>query len=107
MKMLKFLCLFSFLYISCTANEKTIEIPKPIEEVVYDQTGVLFPSYKGLVMAGYQGWFTAEGDGANRGWHHYQKNGKFEPGFSSIDFWPDVSEYSKTYPTAFKYANGE
>lgn len=108
MKMLKFLCLFSFFYISCAANEEIkTETPKTAEEVVYDQTGVLFPSYKGLVMAGYQGWFTAEGDGAGRGWHHYQKNGKFEPGFASVDFWPDISDYSKTYPTAFKYSNGE
>ena len=28
-------------------------------------------SYKGLVMAGYQGWFNAEGDGADRGWNHH------------------------------------
>ncbi len=57
-------------------------------------------------MAGYQGWFTAEGDGSGRGWHHYQKQGKFEPGFASVDFWPDVTEYEKTYQTAFKYADG-
>ena len=31
-----------------------------------------YDSYKGLVMAGYQGWFTAPGDGAGRGVHHYQ-----------------------------------
>jgi hypothetical protein len=48
-------------------------------------------SYKG--MAGYQGWFTAEGDGAERGWHHYEKSGKFEPGMNTIDFF---SEYTKT-----------
>jgi hypothetical protein len=57
-------------------------------------------------MAGYQGWFTAMGDGADRNWHHYEKSGKFEPGYASVDFWPDVSEYSKTYKTAFKYADG-
>jgi hypothetical protein len=78
---------------------------KPAEKV-YDETGCLYTSYKGLVMAGYQGWFTAEGDGAERGWHHYQKSGRFEPGMSTIDFWPDVSEYAKTYKTAFKYADG-
>ncbi|MFD1139857.1 glycoside hydrolase family 71/99-like protein [Larkinella insperata] len=101
-----FLSLFSF---GCRGKEEEKQPAKenPVEEVKYDETGVLFKSYKGLVMAGYQGWFTAEGDGAGRGWHHYQKNGKFEPGLTSVDFWPDVSEYAKTYNTAFHYANGE
>jgi hypothetical protein len=108
MKIIKFLCLFVILSISCKVDEeKKTDTPKPAGEVQYDQTGVLFPSYKGLVMAGYQGWFTAEGDGAGRGWHHYQKAGKFEPGSASIDFWPEVSEYSKTYSTAFRYQSGE
>ncbi len=80
-----------------------VEKPKP---VVYDETGCLFTSYEGLVMAGYQGWFTAEGDGADRGWHHYEKSGKFEPGMNTIDFWPDVREYVKTYKTSFKYPDG-
>ena len=30
-----------------------------------------FMTYKGMVMAGYQGWFNCEGDGADRGWTHY------------------------------------
>src|SRR5206468_1899941 len=76
-------------------------------EVSYDETGCLYTSYKGLVMAGYQGWFSAQGDDSNRGWHHYQKQGKFEPGYASIDFWPDVNDYPTTYKTAFHYANGD
>ena len=75
-------------------------------EVNYDETGCLYTSYKGLVMAGYQGWFAAQGDESDRGWHHYQKKGKFEPGYASIDFWPDVTDYSVTYKTAFQYADG-
>jgi len=85
---------------SCIAQQ-------PDNLIKYDETGCLFKTYKGLVMAGYQGWFTAEGDAAGRGFHHYQKNGKFEPGFASIDFWPEVSEYANTYDTRFKYASGK
>lgn len=65
-----------------------------------------FKSYKGLVMAGYQGWFNADGDGGNRWWNHYLSHGKFEPGSTNIDIWPDVSEYPKTYKTPFKHADG-
>lgn len=67
----------------------------------------LFTSYNGLVMAGYQGWFNTPSDGANRGWVHYGKSGKFEPGFAAIDLWPDVSEYQKTYKTPFLFQNGD
>ncbi|MCW3092985.1 MAG: xylosidase [Ferruginibacter sp.] len=67
----------------------------------------IFKSYKGLVMAGYQGWFNAPGDGAKRGWNHYKGRGKFEPGYCKIDMWPDVSEYKTTYKTPFLLADGK
>ncbi len=62
----------------------------------------------GKVMAGYQGWFTAQGDGAEMGWYHYQKRGQFRPGRCSIDLWPDVSELaaSEKHATPFKLADG-
>ena len=63
-------------------------------------------SYRGLVMAGYQGWFNADGDGAGRGWFHYQKEGRFEPGYCTIDLWPETGEYSKIYETEFRYNDG-
>ena len=66
----------------------------------------LYPSYKGLVMCGYQGWFRAEGDGAGSKWGHYGRNGKFDPKNLTIDIWPDVSEYKKTYETDFINADG-
>lgn len=97
------------MFINCSNDVEQIPAEKPVEkpvEKIYDETGCLYTSYNGLVMAGYQGWFTAEGDGADRGWHHYEKSGKFEPGMNTIDFWPDVTEYTKTYKTAFKYDNG-
>lgn len=62
-----------------------------------------YDTYKGLLMAGYQGWFNAPDDGAGRGWNHYHARGPFEDGNCKFDLWPDVSEYAKTYPTPFKH----
>ncbi len=55
-----------------------------------------YPTYNGLIMAGYQGWFRP------------QKDGKFYPDETQIkiDMWPDVSEYQQTYPTGLKLADG-
>jgi hypothetical protein len=65
-------------------------------------------SLEGKILCGYQGWFNAEGDGANLGWKHYLSNRKFEPGWCSVDFWPDMTEFEadEKFPTAFKLANG-
>ena len=60
----------------------------------------------GLVMAGYQGWFNTPTDGAGRGWHHFERGGKFEPGFCKFDLWPEMTEYEKQYETPFKYQDG-
>ena len=65
-----------------------------------------FTSYKGLVMAGYQGWFNTSTDGANKGWTHYAKHGKFEDASCTIDYWPEMSEYKKKYKTPFKFSDG-
>jgi hypothetical protein len=64
-----------------------------------------YPSYEGRIMCGYQGWFRAEGDGAGRGWVHYG-GGKFDSNHCSVELWPDISEYQKTYPTSFKLEDG-
>lgn len=55
-----------------------------------------YPSYKGMVMAGYQGWFRLQKDGSM-----YPDENKVR-----IDMWPDVTEYEKTYPTGMKLADG-
>ncbi len=62
----------------------------------------------GKIMCGYQGWFNCSGDGAGRGWVHWGRNNKFEPGFCTVDWWPDMSEYDadEKYPTGFNYADG-
>src|ERR1700761_7341620 len=62
----------------------------------------LYPTYKGLIMAGYQGWFRAEGDGSGSKRFAYGNEQK-----SGMDMWPDVTEYAKTYPTSFTLKNGE
>ena len=63
---------------------------------------------EGRVLAGYQGWFRAEGDGSGLGFHHYSRKGKFQPGHCTIDLWPDLTEFDddEKYPTRFRHANG-
>ena len=98
-----------------------IEKPdEPVEDVYNTITftphvdGEPFTTYRGLVMAGYQGWFGAPGDGCkhndspNTVWYHYRESEMFKPGVlrNSIDLWPDMSEYTKKYDTDFTYPDG-
>jgi len=46
------------------------------------------------VMCGYQGWFNCPGDGTTRGWIHWGGSGNFTPDYCSVDFWPDMTEYT-------------
>ncbi|MDL2213098.1 glycoside hydrolase family 71/99-like protein [Bacteroides sp. OttesenSCG-928-E20] len=77
---LSFICCFALML---TAQTKHSPVTK-------------YPTYKGLIMAGYQGWFGAP------------KNGIMYPDENNIriDMWPDVSEYEVTYPTGLKLADG-
>jgi hypothetical protein len=70
--------------------------------------GVDTSTLNGKVMCGYQGWFTAPEDGSQRGWTHYSRRGRFEPGYCSIDLWPDVSELDddEKFATPFRHADG-
>lgn len=65
-------------------------------------TITLYPAYNGLVMAGYQGWFRAAGDGSTAKHYAYGDENR-----SGIDMWPDVSEYEKTYETPFRMPDGK
>jgi hypothetical protein len=60
-------------------------------------TVTMYPSYKSLIMAGYQGWFRSPGQGQVL----YS-----DPSRIQIDMWPDVSEYATTYETGMKLADG-
>lgn len=66
----------------------------------------MYSTYKGLVLAGYQGWFNAHDDGAGRGWNHYVARGDFGPGNTKVDMWPEVTEYKKVYKSPFVHADG-
>ncbi|HWE95471.1 MAG TPA: glycoside hydrolase family 71/99-like protein [Tepidisphaeraceae bacterium] len=62
----------------------------------------------GKVLCGYQGWFTAEGDGAGKGWTHYANRGGFAPGKCCIDLWPDLRGFDadECFATPFLHADG-
>jgi len=68
--------------------------PSPVGDVV------------GKVVVGYQGWFAAIGDGSpiNLYWH-WANTWEQEPSptNTAIDAWPDVRDYTNTFPT--QYAN--
>lgn len=89
---------------SCNKKDNVRE-----EEVVEEVPEIeLANSIIGKIICGYQGWFNAEGDGADLGWKHYKNNGRFEPGMCSIDFWPDMSEHDtdEKFITSFEHADG-
>ncbi|GAA0565220.1 discoidin domain-containing protein [Paractinoplanes ferrugineus] len=58
----------------------------------------------GKISVGYQGWFACPGDGAPiGGWWHWSRD-RFQPpstGNTTIVSWPDVRDYTHTYPTAY------
>lgn len=73
------------------------------------ERGVDAKTLTGKVMCGYQGWFNAEGDGAERGFVHWTKRrGTLAPGNVKVDLWPDVSDLGpeERFPTGFKHADG-
>jgi hypothetical protein len=89
---LAFFLLFIFMICSCT----TLFAQSRHNPVT------LYPTYNGLVMAGYQGWFRAAGDGSSA--KHYAYGDENQ---SSIDLWPEMSEYQKTYETPFTMPDGK
>jgi len=62
----------------------------------------------GKVVVGYQGWFAAIGDGSpiNLYWHWSNDWQKLpSPTNKAIDAWPDVRDYTNTYPTDYPNLN--
>ncbi|HEY5837199.1 discoidin domain-containing protein [Streptomyces sp.] len=58
----------------------------------------------GKITVGYQGWFACIGDGApiNAWWHWSPDSGRPpSPSNTGIAAWPDVRDFTRTYPTAY------
>lgn len=89
-------------FIALNQFPKEVVMSDPVAKTTELMSRVRFKSIRNLVMAGYQGWFNTPEDGAGLGWKHFEKEKEFKPGKCTIDLWPDVSEYEKTYETAFK-----
>ena len=89
-------------FIALNQLPKEVVMSDPAAKTTESMSRVRFKSIRNLVMAGYQGWFNTPEDGAGLGWKHFEKEKEFKPGKCTIDLWPDVSEYEKTYETAFK-----
>lgn len=89
-------------FIALNQFPKEVVMSDPATKMTESMSRVRFKSIRNLVMAGYQGWFNTPEDGAGLGWKHFEKEKEFKPGKCTIDLWPDVSEYEKTYETAFK-----
>ena len=100
----------------------------PVDDVYNDlgftphKEGDPFDTYRGLVMAGYQGWFCAPGSACTHGtpagvcshskrentkWYHYRESEQFAPGVrrNSIDMWPDTREYEVRYTPGERLTN--
>ena len=107
--------IWSYLLLLCLTGSVLADSPSRDENIVslrpYDGIsvqGVDTSTLSGKVMCGYQGWFTTPDDGAQKGWTHYGRRGRFEPGSCTIDLWPDVSELEddEKFATAFRHADG-
>ena len=81
-----FLLLTSVFLFACSSNKNSVSKPIKGDNDI-----------EGKVLAGYQGWFNAAGDASGLGWKHYSNKEGFKPGSTNIDFWPDLTEYSKNH----------
>jgi hypothetical protein len=91
----------------------TMDQAEVIQRTMLPFKGVSHPgvdthTLTGKVMCGYQGWFSAQGDGDERGWTHWGGRRGFQPGSCNIDLWPDMSELDadERFPTPFLHKDG-
>jgi hypothetical protein len=123
---IKYISLFLCLSLSsCSFSNKKI---RPNQESVKTETqppkiskrktviapnklGCINPNFIKQVTLGYQGWFSAKGDGVSNTWKHWSPyNTVPAPGNITFEMYPDVSEYnaSDLFPTKLgKLGNGK
>jgi hypothetical protein len=101
------LLLIALLPVINSCSKKTNNpVPPPPKDTVIDHTPSPVGDVVGKVVVGYQGWFAAIGDGSpiDRYWHWAQTwEQQPSPTNTAIQSWPDVRDYTSTFPT--KYAN--
>lgn len=96
-------------YYTVPDSEPSDDTAKTVKvDTTQTPSAVRYKTFKGLVMAGYQGWFTNEFDWTTAtSWVHLQNStGGFKTGASCVDYWPDLSEYTKLYNTPLKMPDG-
>ena len=74
----------------------------------YSQDTVDASTLNNKIMAGYQGWFAARGDGSGHNWIHWSRRGATPAADNiTIDMWPDLREYDQDelFKTNFKYSD--
>jgi hypothetical protein len=108
----------SFALFVVTLSSRAADPPRNLtrDQIIAQMHPYKGPSEKGVdpstlnqkILTGYQGWFTAEGDGYGYGFHHWSNGRRFEPGQCKIDLWPDLSDLDpdERYDTPFKHADG-
>lgn len=103
MKPLRWACsiiIMSVVLMACTKQELVDEphtVASGKQKLMLSQQGFVDGDVVGKVTVGYQGWFTAEGDGSpDNYWSHW-----------NWESWPDVREYTATYSTTLNLVNGQ
>ena len=71
----------------------------------YSQDVVDASTLNNKIMAGYQGWFGASGDGSGYGWIHWTRGAIPAADNITFDMWPDMREYEadELFETDFVY----
>lgn len=102
-----FFIMFAFLAVSCTKHVGTSGDPAPPKDSTSKTDSLPSTSTRtgdivGKLIVGYQGWFGAPGDHSPfNGWRHWSGTGAPSPGNETFELWPDMREYTASYPTGY------